>query len=61
MILKRRTIPQLKTWTHLKFCKRYLEIRNKAYNVIDIYKNIIHCLFLLRRNEDTIGKQAFNT
>ena len=60
--------------THLKFCKRYLEISNKASNVarrselgrfpliINIYKNILYyILYLLRKNEDTIVKQAFRT
>ena len=60
--------------THLKFCKRYLEISNKASNVasrselgrfsliINIYKNILYyVLYLLRKNEDTIVKQAFRT
>ena len=73
MILKRGTKPQLQK-THLKFCKRYLEISNKVLNVasrselgrfpliIDIYKNIVHnILYLLRKNEDTIVKQAFRT
>ena len=59
---------------HLKFCKRYLEISIKASNVvsrselgrlpliINIYKNIRHyILYLLRKNEDTIVKQAFRT
>ena len=32
MIVKRGTKPQLQK-THLKFCKRYLEISNKALNV----------------------------
>ena len=54
--------------THLKFCKRYLEISNKASNVasrselgrlpliINIYKNILYyILYLLRKNEDTIS------
>ena len=58
----------------MKFCKRYLEISNKALNVasrselgrfpliIDIYKNILHnILYLLRKNEDNIVKQAFRT
>ena len=73
MILKLGTIPQLKK-THLKFCKRYLEISDKASNVasrselgrfsliINIYKNILYyILYLLRKNEDTIVKQAFRT
>ena len=54
--------------THLKFCKRYLEISNKASNVasrselVNIYKNILYyILYLLRKNEDTIVKQAFRT
>ena len=60
--------------THLKFCKRYLEISNKASNVasrcelgrfsliIKIYKNILYyILYLLRKNEDAIVKQAFPT
>ena len=73
MILKLETIPQLKK-THLKFFKCYLEISNKASNVasrselgrlpliINIYKNILYyILYLLRKNEDTIVKQAFLT
>ena len=57
--------------SHLKFCKRYLDISNKASNfasrselgrlplIINIYKNILHyILYLLRKNEDTIDKQA---
>ena len=68
MILKLRTIPPIEK-THLKFCKRYLEISNKASNVasrselrrlpliINICKNIFHyMLYLLRKNEDTILK-----
>ena len=60
--------------THLKFCKRCLEISNKVSNVasrselgrlsliINIYKNILYyVLYLLRKNEDTIVKQAFRT
>ena len=59
--------------THLKFCKRYLEISNKVSNVarselgrlsliINMYKNILYyVLYLLRKNEDTIVKQAFRT
>ena len=60
--------------THLKFCKRYLEIRYKVLIVasrselgrfrliINIYKNILHyILYLLCKNEDTIVKQAFRT
>ena len=71
--LKPGTIPQLKK-THLKFCRRYLEISNKALNVasrrelgrlsliINIYKNILYfILYLLRKNEDTIVNQAFRT
>ena len=59
---------------HLKFCKRCLEISNEASNVasrselgrfsliINIYKNILcYILYLLRKNEDTIVKQAFRT
>ena len=59
---------------HLKFCKCCLEISNKASNVasrselgrfsliINIYKNILYyILYLLRKNEDTIVKQAFRT
>ena len=61
--------------THLKFCKRYLEISNTASNVasrselgrlpliinINIYKNILYyVLYLLRKNEDTIVKQAIS-
>ena len=70
MIVKRGTNELQKT--HLKFCKRYLEISNKALNVasrsglgrfpliIDIYKNILHnILYLLCKNEDSIVKQAF--
>ena len=58
----------------LEICKRYLEISNKVLNVasrselgrfpliIDICKNILHnILYLLRKNEDTIVKQAFRT
>ena len=73
MIVKRGTKPQLQK-THLKFCKRYLEISNKALNVasrselgrfpliIDIYKNILHnILYLLCKNEESIVKQAFRT
>ena len=54
--------------THLKFCKGYLKISNKAPNVasrselgrlpliINIYKNILYyILYLLRKNEDTIS------
>ena len=57
--------------SHLKFCKRYLDMSNKASNfasrselgrlplIINIYKNILHyILYLLRKNEDTIDKQA---
>ena len=53
--------------THLKFCKRYLEISNKASNVasrselgrlpliINIYKNFPYfILYLLRKNEDIL-------
>ena len=53
--------------THVKFCKRYLEISNKASNVasgsellrlpliINIYKNILYyILYLLCKNEETI-------
>ena len=53
--------------THVKFCKRYLEISNKASNVasrsellrfpliINIYKNILYyILYLLCENEETI-------
>ena len=59
---------------HLKFYKCCLEISNKASNVasrselgrfsliINIYKNILYyILYLLRKNEDTIVKQAFRT
>ena len=58
--------------THLKFCKPYLEISNKASKVasrselgrlpliINICKNIhYYILYLLRKNEDTNVKQAF--
>ena len=60
--------------THLKFCKRYLEIStDKALNVanrselgrpliININKNILYyILYLQRQNEDSIVKQAFRT
>ena len=66
---------QYPNWKNpLKFCKRYLEISNKVSNVasrselgrspliINIYKNILYyVLYLLRKNEDTIVKQAFRT
>ena len=58
----------------MKFCKRYLEISNKASNVasrselgrlpliINIYENILYyILYLLCKKEDTIVKQAFRT
>ena len=73
MIVKRWTKRQLQK-THLKFCKRYLEISNKALNVaspselgrfpliIDIYKNILYnILYPLCKNEDSIVKQAFRS
>ena len=58
----------------MKFCRRYLEISNKASNVasrrelgrlsliINIEKNILYfILYLLRKNEDTIVNQVFRT
>ena len=58
--------------THLKFCKRYLEISNKASNVarrselgrfpliIDIYKNILYyILYLLVKKRILLLNKAF--
>ena len=69
-ILSRGTAPQLKK-THLQFCKRYLEVHNKASNIacraelgkfpliIDINKKILNYLNYLREKEESsIVKQS---
>ena len=61
-ILSRGTAPQLKK-THLQFCKRYLEVHNKASNIacraelgkfpliIDINKKLLNYLNYLREKQ----------
>ena len=57
--------------THLQFCKRYLQVHNKASNIacraelrkfpmiIDIDKKILNYLgYLIGKDEDSIVKQA---
>ena len=57
--------------THLQFCKRYLQVHNKAFNIacraelgkfpmiIDINKKILNYLdYLIGKDEDSIVKQA---
>ena len=68
----------LKSWDssaiekiHLQFCKRYLQVHNKASNIasraergkfpmiIDINKKILNYLdYLIRKDEDSIVEQA---
>ena len=71
-ILKGETAPQLKK-TNLHFCKRFLEVSNKASNAacrgelgrfplicrIDIDEKILnYILYLLQKDEDSIALQA---
>ena len=73
------TKPDFKTWestqiekTHLKFCKRYLEVSNKACNVgrraelgrfpliVAINRKILnYILYLLSKDDDSVVKQVF--
>ena len=73
------TKPDFKTWestqiekTHLKFCKRYLKVSNKACNVacradlgrfplrIAINRKILnYILYLLSKDDDSVVKQFF--
>ena len=75
------TKPELKAWdssqiekTHLQFCKRYLEVGNKASSIactyigelgrfplnIAISQRILnYILYLKNKNEDSFVKQSF--
>ena len=73
------TKPDFKTWdssqiekTHLKFCKRYLEVSNKASNIacraelgrfplnIAINQKILnYILYIQSKNQDSFVKQSF--
>ena len=73
------TKPEFKAWdssqiekTHLQFCKRYLEVSNKASNIacraelgrfplnIAISQRILnYILYLKNKNEDSLVKQSF--
>ena len=70
-ILSSGTALQLKKKIHLQFCKRYLQVHNKASNIacraelgkfpmiIDINKKILNYLdYLIGKDEDSIVKQA---
>ena len=71
-ILSRGTAPQLKK-THLQFCKRYLEVHNKASNIarraalgkfpliIDINKKILLLKLPPRKGRKLYSQTIFKT